>query len=91
LLATLAIEMAYCARRAGYRRARADRNSAMLSVHVFQDGSRFGWTLNVTGQEVLGHGTAATEFEARVDAFQSAMTYIDHSNGRATAGDESLH
>jgi hypothetical protein len=74
-------------------RKRGDRYSAMLSVHVLADGSRFSWTLSAPGNEVLGHGTATSEFEARVDAFQSAMTYIAHSYGRAPRADsnKSLH
>jgi hypothetical protein len=50
-----------------------------LSVRVFHDGSRFGWTLNAASNEVLSHGTAVTEFKARVDAFHAAMTYIDRA------------
>jgi len=43
---------------------RPDRNSAMLSVKVFQEGEYFGWTLNAPSNEVLGHGTAETEQKA---------------------------
>jgi hypothetical protein len=54
-------------------------NRDSLSVRVFHEGSRFGWTLNAPSNEVLSHGTAETEIKARVDAFHAAMTYIDRA------------
>jgi hypothetical protein len=68
-----------------------DGNSATLTVHVFQEGSRFGWTLNTPRAEVLGRGIAETEFQARVDALQSGMTYVDRAKGRSSPGDSNLH
>jgi hypothetical protein len=61
-------------------RAQPDRNSAMLSVCVFQEGLRFGWMLSAPSKDVLGRGTAETERQARIDALQAGMTYIDHAN-----------
>jgi hypothetical protein len=68
-----------------------DGNSATLTVHVFQEGSRFSWTLNTPRAEVLGRGIAETEFQARVDALQSGMTYVDRAKGRSSPGDSNLH
>jgi hypothetical protein len=76
---------------AGGVRANADRNSAMLSVRVFQEGTRYSWTLNTPGNEVLGHGTAKTARQARIDALQAGMTYIDRAKDRSSPGNTSLH
>jgi hypothetical protein len=62
----------------------------MLSVRVFQEGLRFSWTLNGHSKGVLGHGTAETERQARVEALRAGMTYIDRAKGRSST-DTSLH
>ena len=73
-------------------RTRPDRNSAMLSVRVFQEGLDFNWTLKARSNEVLGRGRAETERQARIDALQAGMTYIDRAKGRSSPGDDtSLH
>jgi hypothetical protein len=72
--------------------ARPDRNPAMLSVRVFQEKSRFGWTLSALSKDVLGRGTAETERQARIDALQAGMTYIDRAKGPSSPDDDtSLH
>jgi hypothetical protein len=71
--------------------ATAPHRSAALSVRVFQEGSRFKWTLNTPSHESLGRGMAETEFRARVDAFQAGMTYIDRAKGRTSPSGGSLH
>jgi hypothetical protein len=76
---------------AGGVRADADRHSAMLSVRVFQEGLRFGWTLNAPSKDVLGRGTAETERQARIDALGTGMTYIDRAKGRSSPSDTNLH
>jgi hypothetical protein len=70
---------------------RPERNSAMLSVKVFQEGEHFGWTLNAPSNELLGHGTAETEQKARIDALDAGMTYIDRAKERTTASRSALH
>ena len=73
-------------------RTQPDRNSAMLSVCVFQKGLRFGWALSAPSKDVLGRGTAETERQARIDALQAGMTYIDRAKGRSSPDDDtSLH
>jgi hypothetical protein len=62
-------------------RTRPDRDSTRLSIRVFQDGLRFSWTLKAPSNEVLGRGTAETERQARIDALQAGMIYIDRANG----------
>ena len=70
---------------------RPDRNPATLSVRVFQERLRFGWTLSAPSKDVLGRGTAETERQARIDAFAAGMTYIDRANGRSSPGDDTRH
>ena len=73
-------------------RTRPARNSTRLSIRVFQEGLRFSWTLKAPSNEVLGRGTAETERQARIDALQAGMIYIDRANGRSSPGDDtSLH
>jgi hypothetical protein len=62
-----------------------------LSVHVFQKGLQFSWTLNSPANEMLGFGMAETELKARTDAFNAGMTYIDRAKGRSAPDDGSLH
>jgi len=64
---------------------------ALLSVSVFQEGLDFSWTLKARNNEMLGHGTAETERQARIDAFGAGMTYIDRAKGRSSPSDTSLH
>ena len=69
-----------------------ERGSAAFSVLVVREGLRFRWTLNAPGSDVLGRGTAETERQARIDALQAGMIYIDRAKGRASPGDDtSLH
>jgi len=67
-------------------RTRPDRDSTRLSIRVFQDGLRFSWTLKAPSNEVLGRGTAETERQARIDALQAGMIYIDRANGWSSPG-----
>ena len=43
----------------------------MLSVSVVENGPHFGWTILTPTNEVLGSGTAGSEFDARVEAFRA--------------------
>jgi hypothetical protein len=73
-------------------RTRPENDSAAFSVLVVREGLRFRWTLNARGSDVLGRGTAETERQARIDALQAGMIYIDRAKGRASPGDDtSLH
>jgi hypothetical protein len=73
-------------------RTRSENDSAAFSVRVVREGLRFRWTLNARGSDVLGRGTAETERQARIDALQAGMIYIDRAKGRASPGDDtSLH
>lgn len=74
------------AERTGCQNAREN-----LSVHVFQKGPKFAWTLNSPANEMLGFGMAETELRARTDAFHAGMTYIDRIKGRSAPDDGSLH
>jgi hypothetical protein len=40
---------------------------AELSIRVFEDGEQFGWRVYSPTKEMLGSGTAESEFSARVD------------------------
>jgi hypothetical protein len=71
--------------------ARARTDSAALSIHVFQERSRFSWTVCSPSEEMLGRGTAETEVKARADAFCAGMIYLDGFNDRSPSGDASLH
>jgi hypothetical protein len=72
-------------------RAEADRKPAMLSFRVIRNGSHFGWTIRNATNEVLGTGTAGTEFDARVEAFRAAINYIDQLKGRSAPKSITLH
>jgi hypothetical protein len=87
LLAKLAIETPTPAIKPK-RAVGPDSNSATLSVHVFQESFRFGWTLSAPSKDVLGRGTAETEQKARIDALQAGMTYIDRAKGRSSPDDD---
>jgi hypothetical protein len=63
----------------------------MLSIRVFQDGSRFSWRVLSTANDVLGRGTADTELKARIAAFDAGMAYIDRTKGRSAPSDTALH
>ena len=71
--------------------ARAETDAAALSIHVFQEGTRFSWTVCSSSEEMLGRGTAETEVKARADAFCAGMIYLDWFNDRSPSGDASLH
>jgi len=62
-----------------------------LSVRIFQEGTRFAWTLNSPAKELLGRGTAETEKKARIDALEAGMTYMNHAKGRSSPIDISLN
>ena len=70
--------------------AEAETNAA-LSVRVFQDGTRFCWTVRDPGNQILGRGTAQTDLKARVDAFRAGMIYLDCADGRLEADNTILH
>jgi len=93
LLARLAIEIPTAAIKPNPAevRTRPDRNPAMLSVRVVEDGLRFGWSIHTPTKEVLGRGTAETEFDARVEAFRAAMDYINQLKGRSELKISTLH
>jgi hypothetical protein len=71
--------------------AKADRDPAALSVHVFQEGARFGWTICSPSEVVLGQGTAETELKARADAFGAGMIYLDWLKDRHRSDDGRIH
>ncbi len=55
-----------------------DHNPATLTIKVFHEEGRFGWTVHKRAtKEVLGRGVARTELKARADAFNAGMTFID--------------
>lgn len=56
---------------------------AEFSIAVIEDGEQFGWTLYSPTKEWLGWGTAETELNARVDALQAGMAYIDRLKNRS--------
>lgn len=54
------------------------QNPATLTINVFQEEGRFGWTVHKRAtKELLGRGVARTELKARVDAFRAGMTFIE--------------
>jgi len=71
--------------------ARAETDAAALSIHVFQEGTRFSWTVCSSSEEMLGRGTAETEVKARADAFCAGMIYLDWFKDRSPSGGASLH
>lgn len=71
--------------------AEANRDRAALSVHVFRDGVRFGWTVCGAGNDILGRGMAETELKARTNAFGAGMTYLNRLKDRLATGDISRH
>ena len=71
--------------------ARAETDAAALSIHVFQEGTRFSWTVCSSSEEMLGRGTAETEVKARADAFCAGMIYLDWFKHRSPSGGASLH
>jgi hypothetical protein len=71
--------------------ANADRDPAALSVHVFQGGPRFSWTVCSPSDEILGRGTAETELKARADAFCAGMIYLDWLKDQHRPDNGSLH
>ena len=57
---------------------RTDQNPATLTINVFQEDGRFGWTVyQRMTQELLGRGVARTELKARADALGAGMTFIE--------------
>jgi hypothetical protein len=62
-----------------------------LSTRVFKDGEQFGWRVYSPTKEMLGSGTAESEFSARVDALHAGMTYIDRLKGRSAPTNSRLH
>ena len=69
-----------------------DHNPAILTINVFQEEGRFGWTVHRRAtKEVLGRGAAQTELKARADAFGAGMTFIERLMGQPTPADNSLH
>ncbi len=55
-----------------------DHNPATLTIDVFHEKGRFGWTVHKRATKVLlGRGVARTELKARVDAFRAGMTFIE--------------
>lgn len=71
--------------------AEANRDRAALSVQVFRDGVRFGWTVCGAGNEILGRGMAETELKARTTAFCAGITYLNWLKDRLATGDISRH
>ncbi len=68
------------------------QNPATLTINIFQEEDRFGWTVRRrTTKEVLGRGVAQTELKARVDAFSAGMTFIERLTGQPGPADNSLH
>ncbi len=67
-------------------------NPATLTINVFQEEGRFGWTVQWRAtKEVLGRGVARTELKARVDAFNAGMTFIERLTGQPRPGGANLH
>jgi hypothetical protein len=68
-----------------------ERAQETLSIRVFQDGSRFGWRVLSSANELLGRGAADTELKARIAAFDAGMTYIDRTKGGSRRLYSALH
>jgi len=62
-----------------------------FSIRVFENGEQFAWRVYSPTKEMLGSGTAESEFSARVDALHAGMTYIDRLKGRSAPTDTRLH
>jgi len=71
--------------------AKADRDPAALSIHVFQEGARYRWTVCSPREEILGRGTARTELKARTDAFCAGMIYLDWLKDQHQPDDGTVH
>ena len=70
-----------------------DHNPTTLTINVFQEEGRFGWTVHRRAtKEALGRGVAPTELKARVDAFRAGMTFTERLTGQPRSDDNNnLH
>lgn len=71
--------------------ANMDHDPTALSVHVFQEGARFGWTVCSPKEEIVGRGTAETELQARADAFCAGMIYLQWAKDQSPPSGTNLH